>query len=182
MEKHRSAQDQSSFVFNIEVLVEGKNNAAALEQLLHSLNRSGFIDFRILSGIQLGEQIDQRRTNAQTVREIPIPSVQTENVIIPNQKSTRADEKNDKGNVKPVDKPAAESESLEALSYFDKIKTIMKNNTLIRLIVNKGLGIKLSIPCRIINLDETDNIITVYHVDEKQVYTFRLNEIEDFSY
>jgi hypothetical protein len=47
--------------------------------------------------------------------------------------------------------------------------------------VNKGLGIKLSIPCRIINVDENESLITVYHVDEKQVYSFRLNEIEDFT-
>ncbi len=158
MKKHPSSQDQSSFVFNIEVLVEGKNNAAALEQLLHNLNKSNFVDFRILSGIQLGEQIDERRNNASSVHPVPVQSSQTAN----------------------ADKPA--QESLESLCYFEKIRSLMKNNTLIRLIVNKGLGIKLSIPCRIINMDETENLITVYHVDEKQVYTFRLNEIEDFSY
>ncbi|MEV5030086.1 hypothetical protein [Paenibacillus sp. LPE1-1-1.1] len=180
MEKHRSAPDRSSFVFNIEVLVEGNNNAEALEQLLHSLNRSGLIDFRILSGIRLGDQIDQRKTNAQSVQNIPIPSARTENVTISNQAGKNTVQSNVKLNDKPADKPA--TEPLEELSYFDKIKMIMKNNTLIRLIVNKGLGIKLSIPCRIINLDESEHIITVYHVDEKQVYTFRLNEIEDFSY
>jgi len=163
MEKHSSSQDQASFIFNIEVLVEGKNNAAALEQLLHLLNGSDFVDFRILSGIQLGEQIDHRRNNTSTHQEISLPANLT--------KKTDA--------IQP-DKPTADA--LEALSYFDKIRTIMKNNTLIRLLVNKGLGIKLSIPCRIINMDEAENIITVYHVDEKQVYTFRMNEIEDFSY
>ena len=157
MKKHPSSQDQSSFVFNIEVLVEGKNNAAALEQLLHNLNNSTFADFRILSGILLGEQIDERRSGTTSVHPVPVSS-QTANAAKPAQ------------------------EPLETLCYFEKIRTLMKNNTLIRLIVNKGLGIKLSIPCRIINVDETENFITVYHVDEKQVYTFRLNEIEDFSY
>jgi hypothetical protein len=157
MKKHPSSQDQSSFVFNIEVLVEGKNNAAALEQLLHNLNNSNFVDFRILSGIQLGEQIEERRSNAPSVHPVPVQAGQT----------AKAD--------KPV------QESLETLCYFEKIRALMKTNTLIRLIVNKGLGIKLSIPCRIINVDETENLITVYHVDEKQVYTFRLNEIEDLS-
>jgi hypothetical protein len=164
MEKLPSSQNQSSYVFNIEVLVEGKNNAAALETLLHALNNTGFVDYRILSGIKLGELIDERKQNAATAQDIPL----------------QADSNEVKPKPKAADKPAPHS--LEHLSYFDKIRAIMKNNTLIRLIVNKGLGIKLSIPCRIINMDEAENIITVYHVDEKQVYTFRLNEIEDFSY
>lgn len=152
MEKHPSSQDQSSYVFNIEVLVEGTNNAAALEKLLHVLNNVNFVDFRILSGIKLGEHIEHRIINASSVEPIPL------------QLGSEA------------------NESLEALSYFDKIRALITNNTLIRLFVNKGLGLKLSIPCRVINLDEAENFITVYHVDEKQVYTFQLNEIEDFSY
>ncbi|MGO4547012.1 hypothetical protein AB4Z29_19690 [Paenibacillus sp. 2TAB23] len=180
MEKQSSSHNQSSFVFNIEVLVEGNNNAEALEQLLQSLNRSGFIDFRILSGIQLGEQIDQRKKNAKEIHDIPVQPKTTENVIISEQQLAAPASKEDKKPANQTDKPKAEP--LDELSYFDKIKAIMKNNTLIRLIVNKGLGIKLNIPCRIINMDESENIITVYHVDEKQVYTFRMNEIEDFFY
>ncbi|OMF31756.1 hypothetical protein BK133_15225 [Paenibacillus sp. FSL H8-0548] len=163
MDKFPTPKDQTSFIFNIEVLVEENNNAAAIEKLLHALNSSGFVDFRILSGIQLGEQIEVRTKQASSKQPFPIPA----NV-------------SQVANAAKSDKP--DQESFEALSYSDKIKSIMKNNTLIRLIVNKGLGIKLSIPCRIINMDETENIITIYHVDEKQVYTFRLNEIEDFSY
>jgi hypothetical protein len=164
MKKHPSSPNQSSFVFNIEVLVEGENNAAALETLLHALNQSECVDFRILSGIKLGNIIDERKQNAAISQDIHVQAGSNEV----------------KSNPKDADKP--KPPSFETLSYFDKIRAIMKNNTLIRLIVNKGLGIKLSIPCRIINMDEAENIITVYHVDEKQVYTFRLNEIEDFSY
>lgn len=180
MKKHNSSQDRASFIFNIEVLVEGKNNAAALEQLLHSLNGSDFVDFRILSGIQLGEQIEHRKNNTSSTREIPLPPNLTKDAdnVQPNRTSTTTPEKTKEA--KKADKPAADA--LEALSYYDKIRALMKNNTLIRLLVNKGLGITLSIPCRIINMDESENIITVYHVDEKQVYTFRMNEIEDFSY
>lgn len=153
MKKQPSYPDQPSFIYNVEVLVEGKHNAAALEQLIHALNSCGFLDYRILSGIQLGEQIDERKANAPSIKAAPIQLKQTA-------------------------KAAAASESLNG---FDEIKAIMKSNTLIRLIVNKGLGIKLSIPCRIINVDENESLITVYHVDEKQVYSFRLNEIEDFT-
>lgn len=166
MKKQPSLPDQSSFIYNVEVLVEDKHNAAALEQLLHALNSCGFLDYRILSGIQLGEQIDERRANAVSIKNIPIQLKQT------------ADENGKQFSVPPTKVDAAASESL---SGFEKIKAIMRSNTLIRLIVNKGLGIKLSIPCRIINLDENENLITVYHVDEKQVYSFRLTEIEDFT-
>ncbi|WP_141500395.1 hypothetical protein [Paenibacillus luteus] len=180
MEKHSLSPDQSSFVFNIEVLVEGKNNAAALEQLLHALNSANFVDFRILSGIQLGEQIELRTKNAKSVQPVAIPASSNVSATISNAPAEQQTNKEEKNKTKKTDKPA--KDAYEDLSYFDKIKAIMKNNTLIRLIVNKGLGIKLNIPCRIINMDESENIITVYHVDEKQVYTFRLNEIEDFSY
>ncbi|RCW43364.1 hypothetical protein [Paenibacillus prosopidis] len=166
MKKQPSLPDQSSFIYNVEVLVEDKHNAAALEQLLHALNSCGFLDYRILSGIQLGGQIDERKANAASIKNVPIQLKQT------------AAETGKQSSVSPAKAAAAASESL---SGFEKIKAIMISNTLIRLIVNKGLGIKLSIPCRIINLDETENLITVYHVDEKQVYTFRLTEIEDFS-
>jgi hypothetical protein len=180
MKKNPSISDQSSFVFNIEVLVEGKNNAAALEQLLHALNNANFVDFRIQSGIQLGEQIELRTKNASSVQPVAIPSSMDVSVTNSNPIAEQQITKDEKNKPKKSNKPAPDV--YEDLSYFDKIKAIMKNNTLIRLIVNKGLGIKLNIPCRIINMDEAENIITVYHVDEKQVYTFRLNEIEDFSY
>lgn len=139
-----TSTEQSSFVFNVEVLINSKNNAIALEQLLHALNNCDFLDYRVLSGIKLGEQIDKQKENASSVVNVPLTS--------------------------------------ESNSGFEPIRALMKSNALIRLIVNKGLGIMLNIPCRIINMDEKDNLITVYHVDEKQVYTFRLNEIEDFSY
>lgn len=179
MEKQPSSPDQSSFVFNIEVLVEGKHNAAALEQLLHALNSCDLLDFRILSGVQLGKQIDQRKANAQSIKDVPVVHSQTASDAT--AKST-ADQtvSSEKNKAQASEKP--ELASLDSLNYFDKITALMNNNTLIRLIVNKGLGIKLSIPCRIINMDENEYFITVYHVDEKQVYTFRLNEIEDFSY
>ncbi|NIK76896.1 hypothetical protein FHS15_002021 [Paenibacillus castaneae] len=159
--------DQSSFVFNIEVLVEGKNNGEALAELIHALNSNHFLDYRILSGIKLGQEIDVRKANSQSIEDLSIQ--------LPPTPSTKED-------TPPVQAISNEAYTQsESSNGFDNIRALMKSNSLIRLIVNKGLGIKLSIPCRIINMDEKENLITVYHVDEKQVYTFRMNEIEDFS-
>ncbi|WP_424769009.1 hypothetical protein [Paenibacillus sp. sgz302251] len=157
MKNQTPSPDQQSFIFNVELLVEGKNNAEALEQLLHALSNCNFLDYRILSGIQLGQKIDERKSNSASLTQIPVEMDQSGSAANRQASITKTS------------------------SGFDNIRTYMKNNTLIRLIVNKGLGIKLNIPCRIINIDEGENLITVYHVDEKQVYTFRLNEIEDFS-
>jgi hypothetical protein len=61
-----------------------------------------------------------------------------------------------------------------------RIGQYIESNKLIRLNVNKGLGVKMNIPCRVINFDPASQLLTVYHVDEKQVYSFGLNEIDDF--
>lgn len=139
----------NSYVFQVELLIESGNNGEALEKLIKTLNQAAITDYRILNGIQLGQLIDQRKSELPGSQ--PIPTAPPAN---PNSASN---------------------------SGLDSIRAFMKSNKLIRLIVNKGLGIKLSIPCRIINIDEDGNLITVYHVDEKQVYTFRMNEIEDFQ-
>jgi hypothetical protein len=60
------------------------------------------------------------------------------------------------------------------------IRQYIESNKLIRLNINKGRGVKMSIPCRIINFDTGNQMLTVYHVDEKQVYSVKLNEIDDF--
>lgn len=156
MKKTSSNAGHTSYIFQLEVLVEADSNGAALEQLLHALNSGGFPDYRIHSGISLGGTLDEKKAAAQSTAQVPVQ--------LPSEK-------------KPSPAPSV-SES--ALNIFERIKHIMKHNLLIRLVVNKGLGITLNIPCRIINMNENDQLITVYHVDEKQVYTFRMNEIEDF--
>jgi hypothetical protein len=140
----------NSYVFQVELLIESGNNGEALEKLIKALNQGEITDYRILNGIQLGQLIDQRKSELPNRQPVPIA-------------------------------PPAKPNTSASNSGFDSIRAFMKSNKLIRLIVNKGLGIKLSIPCRILNVDEDGNLITVYHVDEKQVYTFRMNEIEDFQ-
>jgi hypothetical protein len=63
---------------------------------------------------------------------------------------------------------------------YDRIHEHIQSNRLIRLSINKGRGVKMNIPCRFLNFDPSNQQLTVYHVDEKQVYSINLNEIEDF--
>ncbi|MBB6691594.1 hypothetical protein H7B90_09300 [Cohnella xylanilytica] len=61
-----------------------------------------------------------------------------------------------------------------------RIRGYIQTNKLIRVNVNKGKGVKLSMPCRVVNFDPDQELLTLYHVDEKKVYSVRLNEIDDF--
>ncbi|XEC96418.1 hypothetical protein AB6A23_07700 [Paenibacillus tarimensis] len=142
----------NAYMFNVDVLIEEETNAKAYELLLKLLNSSVAADFRVQKGVELGKVIDQYIT-AQNVKE-----------------PTR---------ITKSDSPA-ESVKTAAASVVERIQGYIAANRLVRLHVNKGLGIKLSIPCRIISFNETNLTITVYHVDEKQVYTFSINEIDDF--
>ena len=165
MSKQSKSPQRNSFIFNVEVLIEGKSNAEALEQLIHALNQSSVIDYRIKSGITLGQQIDERKAQSNTQTEIQIPSTDTA-------------KENEEASLPPM---KAAKNGIQALTVYGKMRSAMKDNILIRLIVNKGNGNKLSIPCRIIHLNEDDGHVTIYHVDEKKVYGFSLNEIEDYS-
>lgn len=155
---------KTSYVFNVQLLIEDDHHASALAQLLNKLNTAQFADYKIISGIELGQEIDNRLNNASSKTTIPIQRTET--------KAKAASSSN---------KPASPKQQNDQFSLSMEIfRQCKSKNKLIRLIVNRGLGIKTSIPCRVINLDENELLITVYHVDEKQVYTFRLNEIEDF--
>ncbi|MGU3472291.1 hypothetical protein ACLBWT_14240 [Paenibacillus sp. D51F] len=74
---------------------------------------------------------------------------------------------------------AQPSNGSESLSVTSTLLHHMEQKTLVRLSVNKGKGVRMSIPGRILNIE--GDLITVYHVDEKQVYTFLLQEIDDFN-
>ena len=78
----------------------------------------------------------------------------------------------------PPKKPAPKPSEPNPLEL--RIRFFIETSKLIRININKGRGIKLSIPCRVLNYDADKQLITAYHVDEKQVYTVGLNEIDDF--
>ncbi|WP_168122102.1 hypothetical protein [Paenibacillus sp. HB172176] len=171
------SKSTSSFLFQVEILIEEKHHTSALEQLIHQLNSNDFSDYRITSGIQLGEKIERALYAAEVHESVPISiekDAATEHLTKIETKT--ASPPKPMSEPKAPEEPKAQGDS----QSLDPIRTFMKNNSLIRLIVNRGFGVKMNIPCRIINIDDNDQLITVYHVDEKQVYTFRLNEIEDF--
>ncbi|QYR24255.1 hypothetical protein KZ483_21855 [Paenibacillus sp. sptzw28] len=141
-------------MFNVDLLVQADTNPLAMERLLHLLNQCGFADYRILSGVELGKLITELETGK---------SEESESTGLP-----------------PAVKNSEPQPAAAWPSVNDRIQLIISENRLIRLSVNKGYGVKLSIPCRIINYDENSLMLTVYHVDEKQVYSFSLNEIDDF--
>ncbi|NGP57627.1 hypothetical protein FLT15_04260 [Paenibacillus thiaminolyticus] len=62
-----------------------------------------------------------------------------------------------------------------------QIKRYIEQNSLVRLTINKGKGKMLSIPCRILNYDPVNQLLNVYHVDEKNVYAYQLFEIESMD-
>lgn len=146
-----------SFLFQIEVLVSGETNGIALERLLHLLNNGDIVDYRVKSGIRLGAKIDQAVVAAGTNKEA-------------------ADIDHPPAPTAPPPDQTCDNDDMES-----QIARFIKSNKLLRLNINKGRGIKLSIPCRIISYDSGSQQITVYHVDEKQVYSFQLNEIDDYE-
>lgn len=152
---NRTKQDEAehSFLFQVDILVKAKSNGSALERLLHVLNNGDFADYRIVKGIQLGQVIEEALKREQFA-----PGPETQRTL--SAQSLASDP--------PKDELGA------------RIQYYIDTNKLIRLSVNKGRGVKLSIPCRILRFDDVGQLLTVYHVDEKQVHTLKLFEIDDF--
>jgi len=74
----------------------------------------------------------------------------------------------------------AKSDPGEKSPLWEWMDQLKKNNTLVRISVVKGRGVRFSIPGRILGFDSAAEMLTVYHVDEKKVYLLKLNEIDDF--
>ncbi|KIL41295.1 hypothetical protein SD70_08455 [Gordoniibacillus kamchatkensis] len=127
--------------FNVDIFMDGDNNAHALEELNRLLNAAGIKEYRVHSGGEPG-----------TAAEAGKPDTRKE--------------------------PAADkAEAPSALAL--EIERYKANNTLVRMTVVKGKGVKLDLPCRILNYDAATQNVSIYHVDEKKVYLFRINEIDD---
>lgn len=76
------------------------------------------------------------------------------------------------------EKPPASPNLSEAMD--SRIREYIRTNKLIRINVNKGKDGKVSMPCRVVNFDPNLELLTLYHVDEKKVYSIKLNEVDDF--
>jgi len=67
------------------------------------------------------------------------------------------------------------------MSYLkDKMAEWINNQKLLELIYVKNKR-KFTIPCRILQYNDDNMSLIVYHVDEKKTYSFYLNEIEDIN-
>lgn len=155
---------KTGHLFTVEILIEDTSNGQAMEKLLHLLNVDAVKDFRIVNGIGLGKLIELN-TNPEGISSIHANKKATS--TSPAQAQTSAP-------------PTRKSVTTGSASIVDQLEKFKANNTLIRLTVIKAQGIKLSLPCRILNYDSNTQNVTVYHDDEKKVYLFKLNEIEDY--
>ncbi|WP_440118231.1 hypothetical protein [Paenibacillus sp. QZ-Y1] len=194
MKETLSNEEEIGFLFNVDILIKSRSNALALQSLLEFINKEEQIaDFRIQSGIELGKIIEvtlqskkdsfvtlhneRKKTQSNAGQKTSTPT-QTTTTPIPakpqNQQETSATQK-ETSPESPTVTPVTTGNSFDAW-----IDTLIKENRLTRIVVNNKNGKHQSIPCRILNFDRDNNVVSVYHVDEKQVYTFRTNEIDEF--
>ncbi|OCT13332.1 hypothetical protein A8709_03500 [Paenibacillus pectinilyticus] len=157
---------KSGHLFTVEILIEETTNGLAMEKLLHLLNVDSVKDYQILKGIGLGQLIELNK------KPESLPSIHT-------SKKPTAPPPAPAPSAVPLAKRVTSSEA--ASNIVEQLEKFKAGNTLIRLTVIKAQGIKLSLPCRILNFDGSSQNVTVYHVDEKKVYLFKLNEIEDYE-
>lgn len=154
MERNKPNKVIKNQLFQVEILMDDASNGKALEKLLHVLNTADFKDFRIIQGVELGKSIDEAlktNMNKKPINLIPTTQVQT-----------------------------TQQDAVFKKQIADMFDKFVKERTLIRLSILKEKGVKQSMPCRIMNYDVSNDRISVYHVDEKQVYSFNLNQIEDY--
>jgi hypothetical protein len=173
MAADKNQLDPKGHLFTIEVLVEATTNGLALEKLLHLLNTEVIKDYKVKTGMELGKLIDLN-INESLKQALP----QRKDVDIKKETEVKKESALKK---EPENKPKKvlgfEADSLKIIEQLESFK---QSNVLVRLTILKGKGIKLNIPCRILNYDSETQNVNVYHVDEKKVYLFKLNEIDDF--
>jgi hypothetical protein len=145
--------NKTGYLFTVEILLEELSNGLALEKLLQSLNRSDAIkDYKVVTGVELGKLIDI------------------------NQMQNKASE--------PVQNAAPSDSARNALytkSWIDQIAKLKNDNSLVRIFIVQTKGLRFDIPCRILHYSSEEESLTVYHVDEKKVFTYNFNEIEDIT-
>ncbi|WP_438349587.1 hypothetical protein ACP8HI_02605 [Paenibacillus sp. FA6] len=180
----RQDNEDIGYLFNVDILIKNQSNAIALQLLIEMMNQSEHIlDFRVKSGMKLGGIIDtllEIKNNPPTTQtNIPNSTASNHNKIGKGEKSVsqsrvvkpiiqRSTPKLISPNTKPIEDPR------------NWIRSCIIDNRLVRLTANRQ-GQHFNIPCRILNFDEEKQYINIYHVDEKQVYSFNLNEIDSFD-
>jgi hypothetical protein len=171
-----NAQDGLGYLFNVEILVKDSSNAKALQELLNVLNQADkIIDYRINSGMELGKIIEGLLAEQKQVKlnNGQKQSASSNDVTQKTNSSASKSKKEEQPKKDPV------ADFTMSNDFNEWLKKIILENKLIRIVYDKG-GQRVSIPCRILNFLPESYAINVYHVDEKQVYTFNLNQIIDF--
>lgn len=193
MDNNNNDHEQLGYLFNVEILVKSKSNAVALQSLLQILNGGEeIIDYRINSGIELGEIIEsllaakKQSFISKTYKRLGTNTPDKQGAADNKSSGQQPDKAKPAEKSKAADKPkiaptAKDSFAAVALSgdFGDWIQKYISENRLVRILVNRN-GERMSIPCRILNFQSENYAINVYHVDEKQVYTFMLSEVIDF--
>ncbi|WP_051287297.1 hypothetical protein [Paenibacillus taiwanensis] len=189
--------NRSAYKFSLDILIESNSNAAALEKILRLLQHDpDVLDLRVQSGSQLGSMLQlleamQKQAHTATT---PFGSVLASrqsaqanvngnkqqptaqpSTVAANAASQQGQAATNKSNT------SAPSSTGPTLVIEKQIEQYIQHQTLTRLSINKGKGIKMSLPCRILNYDSSSQLLNVYHVDEKQVYAFHLYEIEEMT-
>ncbi|PYE52588.1 hypothetical protein HUB98_25705 [Paenibacillus barcinonensis] len=195
MKQTLSNQDDIGYLFNVDILIKSRSNALALQSLIEFINKQEQIaDFRIHSGIELGNIIEAmlQQTHTNSAEPIQMDLQQTTQAHNGQRTSSKPDktdpvpsgshqESTTKATHSTTKKTVTDSSHVaDANSFNNWIESLIKENRLTRIVVNNKNGKHQSIPCRILNFDRDNNVVSIYHVDEKQVYTFRTNEIDEF--
>jgi hypothetical protein len=180
MAQDKSENTSRSFLFQVDILIQADSNGEALERLLHVLNGGRFADYRVGSGIQLGQMIEEALQRQKKSQESAPPAAAAEKSRPADAVKAKPAAATSKSGTSTAAAPKAPPAAPVSDELDARIRQYADSNKLIRLNVNKGRGVKLSIPCRIVGFDSNAQLLTVYHVDEKQVHTFKLFEIDDF--
>lgn len=177
------------FLFNVEILVKDETNAKALQSLLHLLNNANnIIDYRINSGIELGEIIESLlKAKKQSLISKSYKRLKandetknsSEDIVGTTTQPSPGSQSTKKSASQPKPEPSSFKEIAQSKDFQEWIQKYITGNRLVRIVIKKGEE-RISIPCRILNFISESYNLTVYHVDEKQVYTFKLSEIIDF--
>lgn len=186
-------KEELGYLFNIEILVKDNSNALALQALLELLNSSDkIIDYRINSGSELGKVIEAMLAHSKQAH-IMASHKHPEKLESPKDTAGKSGKK--EAAIMPIpgkpavkfksESPAADeatSSSFKDIAASDEflvwIQSYIKNNQLVRLYINRN-GKRVNMPCRILNFQPETYALSVYHVDEKQVYTLKLSEVID---
>lgn len=141
---------RSRYIYSVEIVIEERDSGKALEKLTSLLNHRDIDEYKIISGKPMHSD---SVVTARHLREHLLSRKK-----IPSQTAGTADTDKD---------------------LMRWIQQYLENGTLVRIQVVKELGVKLSMPCRILHFDAEQENLSVYHVDEKKVYLLRLSEIDD---